>query len=82
MSNLPKVSKNDHARLSPHLSGSRKIADLFMLDTISTLDLRKLLATEAKRDRPRVAIVRRLLGRIYTRQYWETYKQIFPNATP
>jgi hypothetical protein len=57
------VSPNDQARLNPHRTGWRKLHELFLLEALTTDDLRKLVVLELM-DFRREQIIGRLLMRL------------------
>lgn len=75
------TTESDIDRLQPHLSSTGKLNEVLMLDTVTDDDLRKMLIIESYRDKPRRTIVRKLLGRLYRREYSYMMRLIFPNET-
>lgn len=68
----PSFRTADVRRLSPHLRSSGALCQVLKEDTISTDDLRRMLFMEVNPapgdPRPRPVIVRKLVGRILSRE--------------
>jgi hypothetical protein len=62
------LTKRDVKRLSDHLISTRRLNEVLVMDSITTEDLRKMILVEATHRVPRMVIVRKLLGRIHSRQ--------------
>jgi hypothetical protein len=67
--NDPTVDRDDVKRLAPHLSCTRSLCTFLAENTVSTEDLWRMMWMElGLRDVPRPSMVRRLQGRLHTRE--------------
>ena len=62
------LSKRDERRLSTHMISTRRLNEILVMDSISTDDLKRMVIIEAQRPHPRTIIVRKLVGRIHSRE--------------
>ena len=62
------LSKRDERRLSSHLISTRRLNEILVMDSVSTDDLKRMVIIEAQRPVPRMIIVRKLVGRIHSRE--------------
>lgn len=60
--------REDVDRLRPHLSCSRRLNEILVLDSLEDDDLKRMVILEAERDKPRILILKKLVGRITARQ--------------
>lgn len=77
----PTVTKNDIKRLSSHIISSRRLNEMLVLDSITTDDLRRMVLIEASKAQPRIVIVRKLIGRIHSRERQRIINAIRPEKT-
>lgn len=63
------LTKEDVARLQPHITGTNKLAEMLVLDQFTEDDLQKLIQIEVHLGQGRTTIIRKLIGR------WQTKKR-------
>lgn len=63
-----RVTQSDRKRLEPHMAYLGKLNELLVMDTVGATDLRRMIWIEVNKPAPRPTIIRKLLGRVATRE--------------
>lgn len=73
----PTLTKRDIKRLEGHVLSARKLNEVLVMDSVSLNDLQRMALIEASKPKPRQVILKKLIGRIYSRARNETLEILF-----